>query len=248
MDFAPEVNCSTRLDNARMKIVAQQTVILLVAVLGLTVALAHGTRGSAAFRESDSAFAVAVDSSPTVLRAPEIGFGLGFTMADFTGDTHPDLATVELNGFNSVNAQYVIDVRLSEGGGQLLRLTAPVGGILVTATDVTGDGNLDLVTRAARSGAPVTVFLNDGHGHFTPAEPSAFANVRPENAPGQKFTTEHFYFSATLISPRSNATSCRSESARNPREESRANSSENCEVQFHRFIPSGLDRAPPAIA
>jgi hypothetical protein len=231
-----------------MNNVARQTIILLIAILGLTAAPANSTHGSAASRESDSAFAVAVDSLPTVLRAPEIGFGLGFTMADFTGDTHPDLATVELNGFNSANAQYVIDVRLSEGGGQLLRLAAPVGGLLVTAADVTGDGNLDLVARAARSGAPVTVFLNDGHGHFTAAEPGTFANVRPENAPGQNFATEHFYFSATLISPRSNTTSCRSESGRNPREQSRADSAAACEVQFHRFVPSGLDRAPPAIA
>jgi len=231
-----------------MRIVARQTIFLLIAILGLTAALANSTRGSDASRERDSAFAVAVDSSPIFLPAPEIGFGLGFTMADFTGDTHPDLATVELNGFNSVNAQYVIDVRLSEGGGQLLRLTAPVGGLLVTAADVTADGNLDLVARAAWSGAPVTVFLNDGRGHFTAAEPSAFRSVLREPSPQQKFATEHFYFSATLISPRSNTISCRSESARNPGEESRAYPSPTCEVQFHRFVPSGLNRAPPAIA
>jgi hypothetical protein len=231
-----------------MKSAVRQTIILFIAILGLTVDLVNSTRGPTASCECDSAFAVAVDSSPSVLPGPEIGFGLGFTMADFTGDTHPDLATVELNGFNSINAQYLIDVRLSEGGGQLLRLTAPVGGLLVTATDVTGDGNLDLVARTARSGAPVTVFLNDGHGHFTAAEPSAFANVRPETSPEQRFATEHFYFSATLVSPRSSTISSQTGATRNPDAQQVSLVPADRGVAPHPFLPFGLDRAPPAAA
>jgi hypothetical protein len=248
MSFGPDANCKTPSGKTLMKSAFRQTIILFTGILGLTVAPADSTRGSAASYESDSAFAVAVNSSPTVLPAPEIGLGLGYTMADFTGDTHPDLATVELNGFNSVNAQYVMDVRLSEGGGQLLRLTAPVGGILVTATDVTGDGNMDLVIRSARSGAPVTVFLNDGRGHFTAAEPSAFTNVRPENAPEQKFATEHFYFSATLVSPRSSTISSQSGATRNPDEQQVSLVPANSRVTPHPFLPFGLDRAPPTAA
>ena len=57
---------------------------------------------------------------PALPTAQPVGLDFGFAMADFTGDTHPDLATVELNRFDSANAKYVIEIRLSEGGHQFL--------------------------------------------------------------------------------------------------------------------------------
>jgi hypothetical protein len=169
-------------------------------------------------------------------------------MADFTGDTHPDLATVELKGFDSVRAQYVIDVRFSEGGRQFLRMKAPFGGLLIAAKDVTGDGSLDLVIRAARSGIPITVFLNDGHGHFTAAEPSTFSNILPDTIPSQKFATERFYFSATLVSPRSNTIRCQSAATRNSEAQKVSLVPANHYVPLHPFLPFCLDRAPPTTA
>jgi hypothetical protein len=248
MVFAQEGKSRTKSGNARMKSSLRQTIIFFIAILGLTLAFANSARGWVASREREPASAIATDALPSALSTPESGLSLGFTMADFTGDTHPDLATVELNGFNSVSALYVIDVRLSEGGGQLLRLTAPFGGILITPRDLTGDGNLDLVIRAARSGAPVTVFLNDGRGHFTAAEPSAFANVLPETMPGQSFATEHFYFSATLVSPRSNTIRGQTGATRNPDAQQVSLVPANSRVTLHLFLPFGLDRAPPIVA
>jgi hypothetical protein len=219
---------------------------LLAFVLGLTLSAANNAYGSASQR--DLAYSTATDALRIVSPAPSIGLSLGFAMADFTGDTHPDVATVELNGFNSVSARYVIDVRLSEGGGQLLRLTAPFGGLLITPRDLTGDGNLDLVIRAARSGVAVTVFLNDGRGHFTAAEPSAFRNVLPGTTPEQKFATEHFYFSATLVSPRSNTIRGQTGATRNPDAQQVSLVPANSRVTPHPFLPFGLDRAPPIVA
>jgi hypothetical protein len=231
-----------------MKSALRQTIILLIATLGLTLAFANSSRNWAASRERVPASAIAADALPSVLSTPESGLSLGFTMADFTGDTHPDLATVELKGFDSAKAQYVIDVRFSEGGRQFLRMKAPLGGLLIAAQDVTGDGNLDLVIRAARSGIPVTVFLNDGHGHFTAAEPSAFSNILPDTIPGQKFATERFYFSATLVSPRSDTIRCQSTATRNSAAQKVSLVSANLRVPLHPFLPLGLDRAPPTIA
>ncbi|HEY4709615.1 MAG TPA: hypothetical protein VIH46_05570 [Candidatus Acidoferrales bacterium] len=231
-----------------MKSALRTTIILLIATLGLTVALADGVRTWSAARDCESKSPVVADALPSVLATPELGLGVGFAMADFTGDTHPDLATVELNRLDSVGARYLIAVQFSEGGHQFLQLTAPFGGLLINAEDVTGDGNVDLVIRAARSGAPVTIFINDGHGHFTAAEPSGFANVLPETAPGQKFATEHFYFSATLVSPRSNTIRSQSGATRNPDAQEVSLVRTNRYVPLHPFLPFGLDRAPPAAA
>ena len=126
-------------------------------------------------------------------------------MADFTGDTHPDLATVELSSLDLSDAEYMIEVQLTEGGHQVLRLSAPFGGILVTTKDVTGDGNLDLIISSARSHAPVALFLNDGHGHFSTADASAFAKGLRDSVPESEFSTEHLIFNVTVMSPKSYA-------------------------------------------
>jgi hypothetical protein len=225
-----------------------QAIILIVAILGLTLSPADSARGWAASSEREPSSVFAADSSPGVPAMSEIGLSLGFTMADFTGDTHPDLATVELNGFDSASALYVIDVQFSEGGRQLLRMKAPLGGLFITAKDVTGDGNLDLVISAARSGNPLTVFLNDGHGHFTAAEPSAFASILPDTSPGQKIATERFYFRATLISRRFNAIRRQNRAARDSDVQNASLVSANHRVPLHPFLPFGLDRAPPITA
>ena len=53
---------------------------------------------------------------------------MGLAMADFTGDTHPDLATVQLERFDSPSARYSIEIRLSEGGRQSLGALTPGAG------------------------------------------------------------------------------------------------------------------------
>jgi hypothetical protein len=247
MGFVREENGSKRSGIVRMKRASRQITILFIAMAGIAVALANSAHSWAASREGESASALAADPLRNVPSTPESGLLMGFTMADFTGDTHPDLATVELNGFDSVNALYVVEIRYSEGGRQLQPLTAPFGGLLITAKDVTGDGSLDLVIHAARSGAPLTVFLNDGSGHFTAAKASAFTDVVREATSGQKFTTERLYLNAMLISPKLKTIHCRTASERYAREQSRSYFCATCEAPFHRVVPFGLDRAPPAI-
>jgi hypothetical protein len=173
---------------------------------------------------------------------------LGRAMADFTGDSHPDLATVRLNAFDSPTAQYLIEIHLSEGGGQSLRLIAPFGGLLITPKDVTGDGNLDLVVRSARSRAPIAVFLNDGRGHFSWASVSLFAKDLRDVPSELRHAPDESYSGAALISSEPYTIAGQSASIRNPRAQGRAALPSNIGNPPHPFALFASNRAPPAIA
>jgi len=224
------------------------TTILLGVILGFTLLFTGNVHGRSVARRNASPGDLAGNISPSLPTAQPLGLDIGFAMADFTGDTHPDLATVALNRFDSGNAQYVIEIRLSEGGHQFLRMTAPFGGLLITPKDVTGDGNLDLVIRSARSRIPVAVFLNDGYGRFAPADPTAFTKFLREATSEKEFAPKHFYFSATFVSPRSYAFNFPYGSIRALQKQSDPIFSSSCAAPHHSFLLFGLDRAPPAIA
>jgi hypothetical protein len=101
-----------------------------------------------------------------------------FAVADFDGDRKPDLATVEMeNGASTGDARYYIRFRLATGDTQVFGVTAPAGGLQVVATDVNGDNAVDLLVSTAWRHERVAVFLNDGHGNFTPVRPEAFPVV-----------------------------------------------------------------------
>jgi hypothetical protein len=124
---------------------------------------------------------------------------LSLAMADFTGDSHPDLATVGLQALDASGAQYFIDVKLTEGGRQSLWLRAPRGGLLLTAIDVTGDGSLDLVVRSRASQAIVAVFLNDGCGRFSRSKPDSAARALDKGIPPFEIAAAHLSFSDSAV-------------------------------------------------
>jgi hypothetical protein len=124
---------------------------------------------------------------------------LGLAIADFTGDTHPDLATVKLNGLGSYAAQYVIEIQLTEGGRQSLELVAPQGGVYITPKDVTGDGALDLIVRASTSRAVVAVFLNDGYGGFSHRGSDSFAHNVDWGLSGYEFTANQPHAAQAVV-------------------------------------------------
>jgi len=102
-----------------------------------------------------------------------------FAIADFDGDTRPDLATVETGVTSASDTRYWIAFRLSGGLRQILGITAPTGGLQLTSRDVNGDDFLDVVVTTAWTNRPVAVLLNDGHGKFTASDPSAFLGAFP---------------------------------------------------------------------
>jgi len=229
-----------------MKSVLSNAITLFTLILGMALPLSKSTRAWAPSRGSaPTAPAVSISSGSP---ARTIGLSLGFAMADFTGDTHPDLATVALNRVDSASAQYLIEVQLTEGGHQLLRVTAPYGGIVITPKDVTGDGNLDLVIRAARFNVPVAIFLNDGRGHFSATDPAAFAGTLRETTSAREFSMDHFFFNATFVSPKSYAANCQGRSGRTLQEWNGALFSINRSVLLQSFLHFSSNRAPPAVA
>lgn len=100
-----------------------------------------------------------------------------FAIADFDGDTRPDLATVHVSGRISDGTRYLIAFELSSGSRQTLRITAPAGGVQISSRDVNGDTFTDVVVTTAWTNLPVAVLLNDGKGNFTPASPSNFPDA-----------------------------------------------------------------------
>jgi hypothetical protein len=100
--------------------------------------------------------------------------GLPFAIADFDGDLHPDLASIQAGQNNSGTTDYWIQLQLSASGPQSIRLAGPTGGLQIEARDVNGDRAVDLVVVTAWFRKPVAIFLNDGHGRFSRAETAAF--------------------------------------------------------------------------
>ncbi len=97
-----------------------------------------------------------------------------FAIADFDGDSQPDLATVEVGQITASRARYWILFKLTAGPQQFIGVTAPVGGIEIAPRDVNGDRSLDLIVTTTWLNRPVAVLLNDGHGNFTLRDPVAF--------------------------------------------------------------------------
>jgi hypothetical protein len=173
------------------------------------------------------------------------GIPVGLTVADFTGDSHPDMATIRLDRFDSSNAEYLIEIQLTEGGHQFLRLTAPQGGLFITPTDVTGDGTLDLVVRAIGFQSPVAVFLNDGCGHFSAREPSPFAHTIRDVPTKSEFGSIRLFLGAPALAQGSYTSACQDESLR-PLQLQRGSLYAGVDLALRRFDSSfGSNRAPP---
>ena len=95
-------------------------------------------------------------------------------IADFDGDSRPDLASIETGLGSSRNTRYWIAFHLSTGRGQTVGITAPAGGLQIATLDVNGDSFPDVVVTTAWTNQPVTILLNDGLGNFTASNPSEF--------------------------------------------------------------------------
>lgn len=99
-----------------------------------------------------------------------------FAIADFDGDSLPDLATVQASSGNVVDTRYWIAFQMSGGARQVLGITGPTGGVQISSKDVNGDDFADVVVTTAWTNLPVAVLLNDGKGNFTAYSPSNFSN------------------------------------------------------------------------
>lgn len=106
-----------------------------------------------------------------------------FTVADFDGDSKPDVARVQTRATIAGASRYSIDFELSTGLEQRVMVNAPSGGLSLVSRDVNGDNFPDVVVTTAWTGSPVAVLINDGRGNFT--------RIDPANFPEAFGTTEH---------------------------------------------------------
>jgi hypothetical protein len=109
--------------------------------------------------------------------AAAAGPGLTVAIADFDGDHRLDLASIQTGCDSCGGSAYWIQFQLSTTGRQSIQLVAPPGGLRIEARDVNGDHAVDLVFTTAWFRQPVAILLNDGHGSFSRAEPTAFPGV-----------------------------------------------------------------------
>jgi hypothetical protein len=113
--------------------------------------------------------------------AISVGPGLQFAVADFDGDHRPDLVGVQAGQGDVARTKYWIQLQLSAAGRQTISLVAPSGGLQIAARDVNGDQILDLVLTTTWLRQPVAIFINDGHGTFTSAEPGTYPEAFRES-------------------------------------------------------------------
>lgn len=97
-----------------------------------------------------------------------------FAIADFDGDNRPDFASVRVGQGSLQSTRYWIAFQLSGRSDLSVSLTAPDGGLRITARDVNGDNFPDVVITTLWTNKPVAILLNDGFGNFTPANPFEF--------------------------------------------------------------------------
>jgi hypothetical protein len=100
--------------------------------------------------------------------------GASFAIADFDGDSKPDLATVQPGPAMAARTNYWIHLEFSLGNHGSFAVVAPAGGLQIASRDVNGDSFLDLIISTSIANQPVAVLLNDGRGNFTLAKPGAF--------------------------------------------------------------------------
>jgi hypothetical protein len=120
-----------------------------------------------------------------------LGPNLSFSVADFDGDSRPDLASVQAGTSNALSTDYWIQLQVSAAGRQTFRIVAPMGGIQIASRDVNGDNVLDLVLSTTWLEQPVAILLNDGHGTFSQVDPEAFPEAFREYRASWCSTTEH---------------------------------------------------------
>jgi hypothetical protein len=140
-------------------------------LLGIPVLLLWGLVGRGAAKSAE------------ISRPPNtsVGPGAQFAIADLDGDLRPDLASIQAEPNSSGTTSYWIQLQLSTTGRQSIQVVAPAGGLRIETRDVNGDNAIDLVLAEAWFNRPVAIFLNDGHGGFSRAEPSAFPGAFRES-------------------------------------------------------------------
>jgi hypothetical protein len=176
--------------------------------------------------------------------AASLGPSLSFSVADFDGDSKPDLARVQTGRSDLARTDYWIQLQLSAAGRQTFQIAGPTGGLQIASRDVNGDHALDLVL-TTWLGQPVAILLNDGHGTFSRVDPDTFPEAFSESKTSWGSTADHA-IDAVGVPPQSRE-DIRSETHLflHLRSQSRFAVSSDSRFDVGPFLNSHLGRAPP---
>jgi len=178
-------------------------------------------------------------------RGASFASNLSFSVADFDGDSRPDLASVQAGKSDLTCTDYWIQLQLSAAGRQTFQIAAPIGGLQIVSRDVNGDHALDLVLTTAWLRQPVAILLNDGHGNFSQVDPAAFPEVFNESKTSWGSTTERA-IDTVGVPPQSREDICSgTELFAHLRSEARFAPGSDSRFGIGSFLISHLGRAPP---
>ena len=171
-----------------------------------------------------------------------------FAIADFDGDSRPDLASVHVGQISSRITHYWIAFHLSGGPGQTVGITAPTGGLQITSRDVNGDSFPDVIVTTAWTNKPVAILLNDGLGNFTASTPSEFQGAFVVSETSWTSPTDEIRDASALLLSRCVPGDCRRNSkSLSPREMTRALAPRPSAASPLASVSPFIGRAPPSL-
>jgi hypothetical protein len=171
---------------------------------------------------------------------------LSFSIADFDGDSKPDVASVQTGKSDLALTDYWIQLQLSAAVRQTFQIVAPMGGLQIVARDLNGDHALDLVLTTTWLRQPVAILLNDGHGTFSRVDPHDFPEAFNESKTSWGSTTEQA-IDAVGVPPQLREDICsEAEPFLHLRLASRFTASSFSHFRIGPFLISHLGRAPPS--
>jgi hypothetical protein len=109
-------------------------------------------------------------------------FGWATGVADFNTDGRADVASIDRiasrRGFSSYRLQFSVSgLRVDD-----IAFDSDEQSLALSVSDVDRDNDLDVIVSGVPSGQTIGVWLNDGHGRFTHADPPPFPAARSASA------------------------------------------------------------------
>jgi hypothetical protein len=131
---------------------------------------------------SAAAFA-APKPDPDLFRGLNSPWVSGWALADFDGDSQIDLATATSGRHDARGYAHEVSLKLSGVPPSSFIFRDRFANVQLSARDMDGDDDRDLLILEASSMQPVGIWLNDGAGHFEEGNLADFRDVLQTRVP-----------------------------------------------------------------